>query len=277
MLGKLSSNRRWIVSSCSVAGLVGALLVAPATAPAFAAADPCGPDGQQDRLREQQARHRPRRSGTSTARATHGIQGFSTDISVNVGSRSTSRSTPTRRRTRSTIYRTGYYEATRRPQDRHGHAVRHAAAEPAAVHHRRHDRALRLRQLGGLRVVERAERRPSPASTSPSCSDARHRRREPHHLHRPRRRQPLRRRLPDLRHRPGRPTTPTAARTSTRAAATAAPTRSATTGRSLPADGIGGRDFYFVQRVPDGALPGAQRLRRQLHRRRRHRPPRVTC
>ena len=40
---------------------------------------------QQDRLREQQAGHRRRASGTSTAPATTSIQGFATDISVNVG------------------------------------------------------------------------------------------------------------------------------------------------------------------------------------------------
>ena len=41
-----------------------------------------------------------------------------------------------------------------------------------------------------------------------------------------------------------------------------------------PRHGNAGRDFYFGNEYAAGALPRAQRLRRQLHRRRRLRPPR---
>ena len=122
---------------------------------------------QQDRLREQQARHAPRASGTSTGAGDDDIQGFSTDISVNVGQQIDFKIDTNATAYSITIYRLGYYG---------GDGARKIATvtpsatlpqTPAAVHHRRRDRALRLRQLGGLGVVERAVAPRSRASTSP--------------------------------------------------------------------------------------------------------------
>ena len=124
----------------------------------------------------------------------------------------------------------------RRPQDRDGHAVGGAAADPAGLPHRQRDRPGRLRQLGASRRRGPCRRRPSRASTSPSWSATDDRRRQPHHLRRPRRRQPLRRAVPDLRHDLAGLQHATAATASTSGSRRpAAPTRSATTGRSPPA------------------------------------------
>ena len=63
---------------------------------------PVRSDGQQDRLRELQARHRLRESGTSTARATRRSRASPPTSASTSASGSTSRSRPTRRPTRST-------------------------------------------------------------------------------------------------------------------------------------------------------------------------------
>ena len=97
---------------------------------------------------------------------------------------------------------------------------------------------------------------------------------QPHHLRRARRREHLRRRLPDLRHDlaglqhlrrlellPGR-------RQRARLQGQLQPA-----GRA-PAAATERPRLLLRQRVPDGPLHGAQRLRRQLHRRRRHRSSR---
>ena len=101
----------------------------------------------------------------------------------------------------------------------------------------------------------------------------RHRRREPHRLRRPQRRQPLATCCSRPPTPPGRPTTPTAATASTSArpagrAYKVSYNRPFTTRRHR----AGG--LRLQRRVPDGPLARGQRLRRQLHHRRRHRPPR---
>ncbi len=59
------------------------------------------------------------------------------------------------------------------------------------------------------------------------------------------------------------------------AAGRAAPTRSATTGRSpTRGDTPGGQDFFIADEYPMIRWLESQRLRRQLHHGRRHRPPR---
>ena len=120
---------------------------------------------QQDRLREQQAGHRPERVGHRRRRRR-----------LDPGLRDRhQRQRRAADRLQDRHRRLGVHHhdlpdrllrRRRRPPDRHGHAVGDAAAAPAAVHHRRHHRALRLRQLGRLGVLERARRRPSRASTS---------------------------------------------------------------------------------------------------------------
>ena len=83
------------------------------------------------------------------------IQGFATDISVNAGSRSTSRSTPTHATTPSTS--TGSAGTRASAPGRSPTSLRRAfrRTSPQCITDVG-DRALRLRQLGGLGVVERA-------------------------------------------------------------------------------------------------------------------------
>ena len=155
---------------------------------------------------------------------------------------------------------------------RPGRALGSASPEPARLPRRFAHRPRGLRGLGRLRVVVgaitaisgiyfaalvRRERRAVPATCRSSCATTRRladalpdRRHDVAGLQPLRRQQPVR----------GRPRTPDG------------PTRSATTGRSSPARR--GRGLGLQRRVSDGALDGAQWLRRQLLHRRRHRPPR---
>ena len=161
----------------------------------------------------------------------------------------------------------------RRAQDHLGDAERVAAAEPAQLHHRRHHRALRLRQLGGLGVVERADHGRVRRLHRPP--QAQQRRLQPHHLHRARRRQHLRRRLPDLRpdvaglqHLRRLELLPAAA-------PTAAPTSSATTARFCTRGRHRRARLLLRQRVRRWcASSSATATTCQLHGRRRLRPPR---
>ena len=128
------------------------------------------------------------------------IQGFATEISVNPARPSLQgrhrrdqlhdRRLPARvlRRRRRTPHRDGQRRAPRFPR----------RSRPAST-----DATTgldRLRQLGGVGVVGGARRTRSRASTSPSCAGPTHDRREPHHLHRPRRRRALGPAVPDLGH-----------------------------------------------------------------------------
>ena len=106
----------------------------------------------------------------------------------------------------------------------------------------------------------------------------RHRRREPHHLRRARRRSALATCCSRPPTRRGRPTTSTAATACTRAARHDRGPR--VQGQLQPAVHHArrtdvGRGLAVQRRIPDGPLARAQRLRRQLHHRRRHRPPRA--
>ncbi len=127
------------------------------------------------------------------------IQGFATDISVNAGNRIDFKiDTPASNYTID-IYRTGWYQ---------GLGARHIASvtpsatlpsAPAGVHHRCDHGALRLRYVGGVGVVERPHHG-RLGRVHRFAQANRHRWPEPHHLHRPQRRQSLGCGLPDLRH-----------------------------------------------------------------------------
>ena len=173
------------------------------------------------------------------------------------------------------IYRMGWYGGAGARLRDHGPAERDALPRPSPSCHREDDdhRARRLRQLGGVGSVERPcgrdvrhllrkagprgrrlrEARTSSSSSAtttggPTCCSRRRTRR-------------------------GRPTTGTAATACTSVARPAAPTRSPTTGR-FTTRGTSEEDWRLQQRVPDGPLAGAQRLRRLLLHGRRQRPAR---
>ena len=137
--------------------------------------------------------------------------------------RSGSRSTPTRRRTASTS--TGWATtaalgarkvATLTPS---GNSNQPNCLNAAATG------LDRLRQLGPVRLVDRAGRRRLGHLLRQAGPHRRDRRVQPHRLRRPRRRRRLRRCSSRPPTRPGRPTTPTAATASTPARRPAAPTR----------------------------------------------------
>ena len=152
--------------------------------------------GQQDRVRELQARHRPGRLGHQRCGGLlhPGLR------HRHLGQHRPARRLQDRHRRVGVHHRHlphGLLPGPRCAQDHLGDAERVAAADPAQLHHRRHDRALRLRQLGRLGVLERAvDGRLRRLHRPPQ---AQQRRREPHHLHRARRRQHVRHRLPDRR------------------------------------------------------------------------------
>ena len=93
----------------------------------------------------------------------------------------------------------GLVPRTRRPSHRLRHAVGNAASATAGVHHRCDHGALRLRYVGGVGVVERPHHG-RLGRVHRFAQANRHRWPEPHHLHRPQRRQSLGCGLPDLRH-----------------------------------------------------------------------------
>ena len=200
------------------------------------------------------------------------IQGFATDISVDQGETVAFKVDTPSTDYRIDIYRLGYYggSGARKVATIQPSASLPQTSRPAR---RRRDRPHRLRQLGASRRAGRCRRTRSPASTSPS-SCARTGRPAPATWSSSCATTTAARsccsRPPT---RPGRPTTSTAATASTSAAPPGAPTRSATTGRS-PRAGTGAGGLGVQRRVPDGPLARAQRLRRQLHDRRRHRPAR---
>ncbi len=160
-------------------------------------------------------------------------------------------------------------------------AATHRPAEPAGALARCCDRHGRRRQLGRLGLLERARRCRIRRLHRQARAAGRHFRREPHPVHRPRRRQPQRHRLPDLRpdlaglqrlgrgellwrqrpgHRPGR--------------------RARLCPQLQPADRHARRRRYLCRaaglsvrrRVCRPLLAGTERLRRLVHGRRRCRP-----
>ena len=246
------------------------------------AGGPCGVPGagrrQRDRRRELPARQPAQRVGHQRAPATRRIQGFATDISVNTRRRrSASRSTRRATSYRIDIYRLGYYGGDGRAQGRDASARRQRcrrtsrrACTDAAT------RPGRLRQLGAS--PRRGRCRPTAVSGIYFAKLVRDRRpagAQPHRLRRARRRAQLGPAASRRRTRPGRPTTTTAATACTRAARCGRQHRPRLQGQLQPAvrhaRRPSGRGLRLQRRVPDGPLARSQRLRRQLHDRRRHR------
>ena len=139
----------------------------------------------------------------------------------------------------------------------------------------RRDRARSTAATGRRRRPGRCPRTPSRASTSRTSCGPTGRRREPHPVRRPQRRRPLGPVLPDLGHdlaglQPVRRQQPLRRRPRHRS-------EPRLQGELQPPDHdprdvAGG--LRVQRRVPDDPLARAQRLRRQLHHRRRHRPTR---
>ena len=198
-----------------------------------------------------------------------------------------SRSSRRRPNYRIDILRLGYYGGDgARLIDGEPRADRTPSTQPACQTFSRH-RPDRLRQLGGLALVDGARATAVSGVYIAHLHPQRHRRRQPHHVRRPRRREPLRRRRCRPPTRPGRPTTRTAATASTSArsparpatrARTRPPTRSPTTARSTPPrTTAAARALFTGAEYPMIRFLEAQRLRRQLHQRRRRRTAAARC
>ncbi len=227
---------------------------------------------QQDRLRELQARHRPGRLGHQRrGRRLHpGLR------DRHLGQRRPAHRLQDRHR------RLGLHDrhlpdrllpGPRRAQDRLGDAERLAAAEPAQLHHRRHHRALRLRQLGASRRRGTCRPRPSPASTSPTSSAATATPATSPSSSATTPAPPTSSSRPPTRR--GRPTTPTAARTSTGGGANG---RAYKVSYNRPVLHPRRRPAVATSTSPT-STPMVRFLERNgydvsLHGRRRHRPPR---
>ncbi len=162
------------------------------------------------------------------------------------------------------IYRLGYYGGHGARQGRDGHTLGAAAADPAGLPDRRGHRPRRLRQLGGLGVLDRAGRR-GLGRLHRAAHAHRHRRREPHRLRRPRRRSHS-----DLLFQTSDTTWQAYNDYGGNSLYVGAPDgRAYKVSYNRPFDDArrhDERDFVLQRRVPDGPLPRAQRLRRQLHR-----------
>ena len=159
-----------------------------------------------------------------------------------------------------------------RPQGRDHLAVGVAAAESARLLDAGGDGPDRLRKLGRLRFVDRAQHR-RIRDLLRATGAQRQRRRQPHHVHRPRRHAACRRGLPDLGHHVAglqrlRRQQPVRGRTRHQP-------RSRLQSQLQPADphafGLQRAGLRVQRRVPDGALARGQWLRRQLRQRRRRR------
>ena len=146
-----------------------------------------------------------------------GIQGFATDISVNVGQTQSFKVKTNARSYRLDIYRMGYYGGNGARLRGHRDAVGRAAPDPADLPQGHEHQSLRLRQLGRVGLLGRAGGRRVGHLLRQARPDGRHERVEPHLLRRPR----GRRAPPTCCSRPptppGRPTTTTAAAASTTA------------------------------------------------------------
>ncbi len=243
----------------------------------FAVAEP--------RARRSPVTHRPTRSSPRTAcRAARprewdvagagdpSIQGFATDISVDQGQTINFKIDTTASDYRIDIYRLGYYG---------GNGARLVHTIATAVHdrdraaplprHRRHDRRQprRLRQLERVGVVVGAGRRDLRSLRRPAQA-RRQRRGEPHRLRRARRRRQLRPPVPDVGH-------DLAGVQQLRRQQPLRRSRARPQGELQPPlrhPGRTDRGLVLQRRVPDAPLARAQRLRRQLLLRHRHRPPR---
>ena len=253
--------------------LLAFLLVAGGGLGAGAAPRRCGAvrpaDRQRDRLREHQARQSRERMGRQRLR-----------VGVDPGLRHEHRRRPGRDglvQGRHPVdglpdrhLPDGLLRRLGRAQDHHDPAVGEPAAEPAGLPDDGVDRPDRLRQLGRLGELGGPGGRGLRHLPGQARARGRDGRLQPHGLRRARRRRRLRAAVPDLRHdlaglQPVR----------RQLALRRQPRRARLQGELQPAvhharDGRGG--LGVQRRVPDGPLAGAQRLRRLVHDRRRHRP-----
>ncbi len=253
-----------------VVGMVGFLLLLGAVVgtPGSAGRRLRRTGGQQGGLREQQARVRP----TGWSRLTDdSIAGFTTDISATPGSTVTfkvktdARQLP-RRHLPARLLRRG-----RRAPGRDRVARTHRRPSPTASPT---PPGSSTAGTGRPRSPGRSPPTPYPGSTTRSCTAttpaARTRCRSSSATTPARRRCCSRRRT-----RPGRPTTATAATACTTATAPG-PGGLGLQGVLQPADRGGRRgELHLQRRVPDAPVPGGQRVRRELHDERRHRPART--
>ena len=130
-----------------------------------------------------------------------GIQGFATDISVNVGQTQSFKVKTNARSYRLDIYRMGYYGGNgARLIAANVQAVGGAPPDPARLSQGHEHQPLRLRQLGRVGHLGRAGGRRLGHLLRQAGPDGRHERVEPHLLRGPRRREQLRSALPDLGH-----------------------------------------------------------------------------
>ena len=226
------------------------------------------PGRKPDRLRELASPATRRASGTSAAPATRASRASPPTSASTRARRSTSRSTPTSTDYRLDIYRLGYYGGARRPQGRHRPARRRRCRRPAGC---LNDATTGLVDCGNWAVSASWA---VPADAVSGIYFAKLVREDgtggASHI------------VFVVRDDDG--TSDLLFQTSdttwqaynqyggnslyTGGAGRAAPTRSATTGRSPPA-GTTPEDWRLQRRVPDGPLARAQRLRRQLLHRRR--------
>ncbi len=269
--GRTSTRTSWLASLALVAAM---LLVPAVAAPAQAAIDPCGPAGNKISC-ENSKPGSPRsewddyygrrvRDASRASRPTSRVNvGQRVDFKIDTdASRVHDRHLPHR-----------LLRRRRRPEGRHRHAVGSLPQNQPHVHHRRRDRSSTTAATGPSRRrgtcpstavsgvyiarLHRADLDESSHITFIVRDDASHERR----------------RLPDRRHHlaglqhlrrlqllPGRRQRP-------RLQALLQPADADPRRHRRPR-------LLLRQRVPDGALPGEERLRRQLHLRRRHRPPR---
>ena len=192
-------------------------------------------DRERDRLRELEAGQPAERVGRQRRRRRRASRASPPTSASTRARRSTSRSTPTPTDYRLDIYRLGYYggDGARKVA-----TVQPSAALPQTQPACLTDAATGLVDCGNW-AVSASWAVPADAVSGIYFARARARRRarrrEPHRLHRPRRRRRLRPAVPDLGHdlaglQPVRRQQPLR-----RAPRPAAPTRSATTGRSRPA------------------------------------------
>ena len=238
-------------------------------------ADPCAPLRQPDRVREREAGHAAEHWDVNGA-GDAGIQGFATDISVNAAQTVRSRSRPTARPTGSTSTAWATTAASARARSRPSTRPRRCRrpSRPACT---TTPPAWSTAATGRCR--RRGPCRPtrSPASTSPSWSATDDTGGASHIVFVVRDDAST----SDLLFQ----TSDTTWQAYNNYGGNSLYDGAAPIGRAYkvsynrPFNTRGGtrRGLRLQRRVPDGALARGQRLRRQLHDRRRHRPPRRRC
>ena len=201
------------------------------------------------------------------------IQGFATDISVDPGQTVHFKIDTTARRYRLDIYRMGYYG---------GDGARKVATVNPTARCRRRSRPASTQAATGLVdcgnwAVSASWAVPADRGLGHLLRQAgarRHGRREPHRLRRPRRRRRTRTCCSRRPTRPGRPTTTYGGNSLYVGGSRRRPRLQGQLQPAVHHARQRARGLAVQRRVPDGPLAGAQRLRRQLHHRRRHRSAR---